>query len=145
MGYYTHFEVEATSKSIAAAQAAAKDLAETSGYSVDMTGHNTFEIHEAKWYDWENHAAQVSKNHPGVIFQLDGSGEESGDIWRAWAHAGEVFKSEAEMTFVMPPWIDQARTDAEAIVSAMTQAEKQAAMDAELAELARLKAKYEDA
>lgn len=145
MGYYTDFTVEATSKSRAAAEAAASELAEMSGYSADMTGHNTFEIHEAKWYDWEKHAQMVSKNHPGAIFQIDGFGEESGDIWRAWAHAGEVYKSEAEMTFPEPKWLPQARSDAEAIVSAMTKAEKQAAMDAELAELARLKAKYEDA
>jgi len=142
MGYYTNYTVETDSDSRQAAIDAAADLIERSKYGVDLTGATNFEV-EAKWYEWEEDVSAVSKDHPGVIFYIYGKGEESGDIWKAWAHNGTVFQSQAEMTFHEPPWLAQAKNDAGAVVASLHEAEKEAAMQAELAELARLKAKYE--
>ena len=144
MGYYTTYAVEALSQSREAAEAAAKELAEMSGYSVAMTGDSAFEICEAKWYDWEKHTQMVSKNHPGVILHIWGSGEGSGDIWKAWAYAGEVFQSLAVMTFPEPPWLLKAVDEADAVITALRETEEAKIEKAEREELARLKEKYEN-
>lgn len=48
---------------------------------------NTFEG-RAKWYDWEKELMELSKHHPGLMFIVEGSGEEPDDAWIAWITDG---------------------------------------------------------
>ncbi|EKT4500965.1 hypothetical protein JE943_000947 [Flavobacterium psychrophilum] len=52
-----------------------------------------------KWYDCEKDMKEYSKNHPNVVFCINGEGEESGDIWKAYFQNGKMFKTEAKLMF----------------------------------------------
>ena len=41
----------------------------------------------------------LSKKYPGHLFQLDGQGEESGDIWRSFFKGGKSQVSKARIVF----------------------------------------------
>jgi len=56
----------------------------------------------AKWYDCLTDLRELSALLPNVWFVLHGYGEESGDIWRAYAKAGKVEKVKAEFKFKVP-------------------------------------------
>jgi hypothetical protein len=55
-----------------------------------------------KWYDWNDDLASISKDYPNLLFSLEGEGEESGDIWKAWARNGKVVVVKAEIKFREP-------------------------------------------
>lgn len=48
---------------------------------------NSFEG-RAQWYDWEKELMELSKHHPGLMFIIEGSGEEPDDAWIAWITDG---------------------------------------------------------
>ncbi|ASR77580.1 hypothetical protein SEA_PARADIDDLES_99 [Streptomyces phage Paradiddles] len=52
-----------------------------------------------KWYDWEKDMKQLSREWPNVLFILEGDGEETGDLWKAWFRNGEMHKLEAKIVF----------------------------------------------
>lgn len=56
-----------------------------------------------KWYEHQEDLAAMSKAIPGVLFHLEGEGEESGDIWDAFALDGKVEKHEAQIVRVTEP------------------------------------------
>ena len=56
-----------------------------------------------KWYEHEEEMKALSKEHPHVLFILDGEGEESGDIWRKYFRAGKMFRADAVISFPAPP------------------------------------------
>ena len=45
---------------------------------------------DCKWYEHDRDMTELSKQFPNVIFQLDGNGEESEDIWTSWYHDGKI-------------------------------------------------------
>jgi len=92
MGYYTDFTITTDSNAIITSLVCTA-LAEISGYEFEDGNTN------AKWYDHEDHIAQVSKQFPLTLITVDGEGEESGDIWRLYARNGEFEKVEAKVTF----------------------------------------------
>jgi hypothetical protein len=52
-----------------------------------------FEIEEpCKWYEHEKEMRASSLAHPDHVFQLDGVGEEQGDVWRKYFRAGRMQK-----------------------------------------------------
>lgn len=48
---------------------------------------NTFEG-LSQWYDWEKELMELSKNHPGLMFIVEGKGEGYDDTWIAWITDG---------------------------------------------------------
>lgn len=64
----------------------------------DKIGYNPFE-EETKWYNHENDMREISKQFPDVIFQLNGEGEESGDIWVKYFVNGKMQTASAKITF----------------------------------------------
>lgn len=48
---------------------------------------NTFEG-LSQWYDWEKELMELSKNHPGLMFIVEGKGEGYDDAWIAWITDG---------------------------------------------------------
>jgi len=83
MGYYTTFEL--TVMPYAAEEEALDKVAEVVGYGPFNQG--------TKWYDYNENMTEVSMQIPGVLLILDGSGEESGDIWRKVWLNGEIVHS----------------------------------------------------
>ena len=51
------------------------------------------------WYDHEGDIIKLSLLFPDTIFDLHGSGEESGDIWHKYFFRGKVQRCRAIITF----------------------------------------------
>ena len=52
-------------------------------YDIDLDSYQT------KWYEYAEDMCKLSSCFPSVIFQLDGEGEENGDLWTAWYKNGK--------------------------------------------------------
>lgn len=50
-------------------------------------------------YDWEGELKELSQEFPDCVFELDGDGEESGDVWRAYFKNGKMQKAPAKIVF----------------------------------------------
>lgn len=50
-----------------------------------------------KWYEWREDMTKLSHQFPDVLIIIDGEGEESGDIWRAYVKNGKVIQKQAEI------------------------------------------------
>lgn len=83
MGYRTKFELTASDDLDAVHK---NGIAETSRYG---EGINLFDD-EIKWYDHEKDMIAYSRKFPEVEFRLDGTGEESEDIWVKWFKNGAM-------------------------------------------------------
>jgi len=46
----------------------------------------------AKWYDWEEDMALLSKRFPDFLFALEGSGEDLEDIWGVYFLDGRIMR-----------------------------------------------------
>ena len=53
----------------------------------------------SKWYDCETDMREYSKKYPSILFLIDGEGEESGDIWKAYFQDGKMLKVKAKIVF----------------------------------------------
>lgn len=89
MGYYTKYDISNNSQEIQEA------ITLQSGYSC-------FEYDSVKWYDWANDIKTISLRYPGTEIHVAGEGEESGDIWKAFAKDGVVYR--AEILFEYGPY-----------------------------------------
>ena len=98
MGYYTEYTLEMD---------AAGDEISIKEILVELTGYTSWEEHGvglytlgcAKWYDHRDHMARLSKQHPNVLFTLNGEGEESGDLWREYFKNGKSHRIRAKISF----------------------------------------------
>lgn len=52
-----------------------------------------------KWYNHEKDISEFSKEYPILIFQLDGIGEEDGDIWRKYFKNGKIQRVNAILVY----------------------------------------------
>lgn len=93
----------------------------------------------ASWYDWKKDMVSLSKEYPNLLFWLEGEGEESGDIWKAWARNGKVVTSQARIVFDEPDLDKELPTPDAAKAIAKVKADKAAKIDAEIARLEALK------
>jgi hypothetical protein len=57
----------------------------------------TLESDEVKWYEHAEDMCKLSEALPSVIFQLEGEGEENGDLWKAWYKDGRQVIHQAEI------------------------------------------------
>lgn len=86
MGYYTQYDISNNSPEIKEA------INEISGYKC-------VDSHEIKWYNCLNDIKAVSLMFPGQEVHVSGEGEESGDIWKAFAKDGLVYRAEADLEY----------------------------------------------
>lgn len=80
-------------------------------------GGNPFE-ESCSWYEHEEHMKNLSTRYPNVLFILDGTGEEEGDIWRKYFRAGEMFRADAVISFAAPPRTMTDKLDKDALYRA---------------------------
>lgn len=91
MGYYTKHELTVIGDQDNSIEHE-KQISELADYS------SCFDD-EIKWYGCEEDMINYSLKYPELTFLIDGEGEESGDIWKAYFKNGKSFKTKAVMTF----------------------------------------------
>lgn len=91
MGYYTYFTINKIKGSDKDFDNLLKDIDEETGlrFSEDTT-------QEAKWGDYEEDCLKLSKKYPDLIFQIDGDGENSDDLWAERFHNGDCESTHME-------------------------------------------------
>lgn len=87
MGYYTYFEITIPAKFDELD--VIEKLEKISEYKFESSRSNektkTFATAESyKWYDHESNMFELSEMFPKILFQVDGDGEESDDLWRTY-------------------------------------------------------------
>lgn len=60
----------------------------------------------AKWYDWSDDMAKLSKKFPDVLFTIEGRGEDSTDIWGYYYKDGKSY-IQAEVTIYDYPEVPE--------------------------------------
>lgn len=92
MGYSTNYKLNYSGNPI---NNLAGWLDEVTGYDWD----DSLELPDVKWYDHHNDMVKISKMFPSELFTLEGEGEESGDIWKAYYKNGLCQDCPAKITF----------------------------------------------
>jgi hypothetical protein len=112
MGYYTDFRLSVEgSGPVYDKLMAEKDKVIISPGDYDWNFGRWISDHyseNAKWYDWEDDMKSLSSEWPNVLFILEGSGENPGDMWKAWFRNGAMHKIEAKIVFeTIDPQLDK--------------------------------------
>lgn len=94
MGYLTDFNL-----TIVGGCVDKDDLAKTLTDITNYSWSSDLELHGAKWYDFHRNMINISEKYPDIVFCLDGVGEESGDIWRAYYQDGKFQMCKATIVF----------------------------------------------
>lgn len=89
MGYYTQYTLS-WNKNAGPSYDELEKLTDENWYVARSGALYTQE--PTKWYDWENDMLLLSLRYPETLFKLDGEGEESGDIWRAFYKGGKQIR-----------------------------------------------------
>lgn len=66
-------------------------------YGIEPDGSTTGE--SVKWYDYDKDMAKLSRLFPDYLFMLEGDGEESGDVWKAYFLNGKMQHVKAQLLF----------------------------------------------
>ena len=82
MGYITTFEL-----TVPNAEVYAETVKSLTGYEWYAESSDVLMM-QGKWYDWESNMRNLSRYHPLVLFELNGQGEDLGDLWRAYFKGG---------------------------------------------------------
>ena len=73
-----------------------REESDTANYSLNDDGKCR---EESTWYDSNTDMKNFSIKHPEALFQMDGEGEKSGDIWRQYWKNGKVQNIRAVLTY----------------------------------------------
>ena len=100
MGYYTIFKLSAKDSEIT--DDMKKELSTINSYYFDnlnLIDELVEGWFEAKWYDYVDNMKMLSLKFPTIVFILEGSGEESSDMWVAYFMNGKVQHEKAKITY----------------------------------------------
>jgi len=67
-------------------------------YEWDDLFENMFD-NTCKWYDHNKDMIRISKKYSNTLFQLDGAGEESDDLWRKYFLNGNMQEVQVEVVY----------------------------------------------
>lgn len=90
MGYYTDYTIT-TDNTTQELKGEMKKFGFLDEWDEGLWGGN------AKWYDWSDDMAKLSKKFPDVLFTIEGRGEDSTDIWGYYYKDGKSY-IQAEVT-----------------------------------------------
>lgn len=96
MGYYTRYSISIQPDDSGNILESLLKSNESASYAMSENGESR---KRCKWYEHENELRKFSKQHPKVLFVLDGEGEESGDIWVKYFQNGKCQVCKAKITF----------------------------------------------
>lgn len=85
MGYYTRYTLDISLGNSNVTQEEIEEEMKAMDLAVDSIKTQSDDM---KWYDHEEDMRNFSKKFPDVLFILDGTGEESGDIWKKYFKNG---------------------------------------------------------
>lgn len=97
MGYLTRYTLEVAPKGENFEEIKTSIISE----NYEMTAWDLIDgnVDDCKWYDHDDEMKAFSKKFPKALFTLNGEGEESGDVWRAYYQNGKSVKYHAEISF----------------------------------------------
>lgn len=103
MGYYTRFDITAKppipDEKLAQFEA---DFEVVTGYGINASrGEMGL---EGKWYDHDKNMVKLSILYADHVFQLDGVGEEDGDVWRMYYRNGKSHSAETKVVVTHAPF-----------------------------------------
>lgn len=75
MGYYSTFEVDTLNGDLT--DIMLNRLTHISGYEFDKDSVSSCYIHDAKWYSFDEHMINLSKEFPTTLFSINRVGEDS--------------------------------------------------------------------
>jgi len=104
MGYSTRYEVEATGfQEEIEAEFFLFKLNRAANYcaaaGTTTSNRASFETDDIKWYEWQTDLKELSVHFPHVTIDVEGFGEENGDIWKARIRNGETEVVKSVLTF----------------------------------------------
>ena len=103
MGYYTRYELVPLD-SVLDVKDIIEKIREVRGADDEVAETLEYVLNEGstKWYEHDEDMKAVSLLFPGVLFELSGEGEESGDLWRTYYKDGKMQHSPANTSY--PPY-----------------------------------------
>lgn len=103
MGYYTDYSITVTGADNANQMIKiVKEIEDgyVSNYGISDDGTSAeFEMNDTKWYGWKEDCVRVSNIYPNITIDIDGKGEEHGDLWKARVRKGECEVVKARIVF----------------------------------------------
>ena len=104
MGYYTTFTIKIKNKlekeghKIYDLKEAMLEVNEEHKHVFDMSDDEIYSDGGVKWYDYYEDMVKLSKMFPDLVLQVDGEGEETGDIWRTFWKDGKYQEAKRVVT-----------------------------------------------
>lgn len=95
MGYYTHYTLKFNSNESIEEHIGNHWISKYFDQSVD----GSYRSDAIKWYEHEDDMRVLSGQFPGVLFTLEGEGEEGGDLWIKYFLNGKMQSSPAKITY----------------------------------------------
>ncbi len=99
MGYYTKYDVTISNLDNANQGAKAADMLDMTYYDFSDDGTIMQFDYDGKWYDWKEDCIRVSLQYPKILIEIEGKGEENGDIWKARIRNGVCERVDAKIVF----------------------------------------------
>jgi hypothetical protein len=83
MGYYTLYEVTISNLDSEEQGHRVAGVLGASLYDLSSDGAVMHYEDYKKWYCWKEDCVRASLQNPKILIEVEGKGEESGDIWKA--------------------------------------------------------------
>lgn len=103
MGYYTDYSITVSGADNANQLIKiVKELDDIyrNDYAISDDGTSAeFEMNDTKWYGWKEDCIRVSKMYSNITIDIEGKGEEHGDLWKARVRKGECEVVKARIVF----------------------------------------------
>lgn len=98
MGYTTFYKLSTVVGSVADEESFLRDFENSTGYDMNRYyGGDADWYTDGKWYEHEADMRSISMMHDGVVFKLEGWGEEPGDWWVKYFKGGKMYDDRPSM------------------------------------------------
>ncbi len=99
MGYYTKYDVTISNLDNANQGVKVSRMLDMSDYAFSDDGTVMDFYYDGKWYSWKEDCIRASLQYPKILIEINGKGEENGDMWKARIRAGVCERIEARIVF----------------------------------------------